>query len=190
MNIAHATITGVSAYSQSRFHDSPKIGKETADDHERRTWKNRLHVGSDGLVFMPPMSIKKALEGASSYLGKIPGQRNATYTKRFKSGILVTEQIALFDAAGKPASPDSFEGEWLHLNADGVSGSGKRVKRCMPRIPQWSAQITVHVADEVISEDVMRAALREAGALVGVGRFRPAQGGYYGRFAVTSFSWE
>lgn len=183
MNTATITIEGVSPYSQSRYHDPQQIGKETKDDCEKRTWKGRVHVNSAGEPFMPPMALKKALEGASSYLGKIPGERNATYTKRFKSGLLIMEEIALF-RDGRPATMDDFEGEWLFLDANGKPG-GTRVKRCMPRIANpWTATATIIVVDEVITEPVLSKAINEAGMLVGVGRFRPAVGGYYGRFKL------
>ena len=43
MHIARAKLVGLSPYSQSRFHDTPKKEKESADDHESRTWRERLH---------------------------------------------------------------------------------------------------------------------------------------------------
>jgi len=189
MKTATFAIKGISPYSQSRFHDTPKEGKETNDDHERRTWKNRIHVGSDGDTFMPQMAIKKSLEGAAPYLGKIPGQRNATYTKRFKSGILITEELPLFNGkSGKRAGLDSWKGQWLFLDANGKPG-GTRVKRCMPELFPWSATGVIHVLDEVITDGVLRRCFQEAGSLVGVGRFRPANGGFYGRFALESLEW-
>lgn len=90
MKIATVRLRSVSPYSQSRFHDTPKLDKERPDDHEMRTWQNRLHVGSDGNVFIPPMSLKKSIETASRFLGmQIKGRGKSTYTKHFKAGVLV-----------------------------------------------------------------------------------------------------
>ena len=183
-------IKGISPYSQSKFIDKdeiPKEGKETADAYEKRTWQSRMHVDKKGNAFMPPMALKKAVEGASKYAGKIPGERNATYSKRFKSGLLVTDQITLFTEDGKVARADDFEGEWLFLDAGGKAGQGgTRVKRRMPRIVNWTAEAVVHVIDEVITEDVLERVLVDAGRFVGVGRFRPEVGGFYGRFQLDS----
>jgi hypothetical protein len=77
MQTAKVTLEGISPYSQSKFIDVeavPKIGKESHDDYEKRVWKSRVHVDGDGAPFMPPMSLKKSLEGAALYSGKIPGQ--------------------------------------------------------------------------------------------------------------------
>lgn len=186
MQVATVTLEGISPYSQSKYVDTeivPKIGKETHDDYEKRTWKSRVHVAEDGVPFMPPMSLKKSLEGAAPYSGKIPGQGQATYTKRVKSGILVTDPIALFTDQ-RPITFEDWKGEWLFLDAQGKNGD-KRVKRCMPRLVPWSAKATVYVVDEVISKDVLTKIIVDAGMFVGVGRFRPEKGGFYGRFKLT-----
>lgn len=186
MQTAQVMIEGISAYSQSKHVDKevvPYIGKETHDDYEKRTWKNRVHVDEQGGVFMPPMSLKKALEGASPYLGKIPGQGQATYTKRVKSGLLITDPIALF-VSGRAATFDDWQPEWLFLDSDGKSNSGKRVKRCMPKLSSWSASAVIYVIDEVLTESVLKRLIDDAGKFVGVGRFRPANGGFYGRFKL------
>lgn len=190
MKTYKVVLKGISPYSQSRHVDKdehPKIGKETADDYEKRTWQARVHLDDRGVPYMPPMALKKSLDAASAYLGKIPGERNATYTKRFKSGLLVMENIKLLSSKKPLKSIDDFEGEWLFLDAGGKAGQGStRVKRRMPRLRDWSAEAIVHVVDEVITDDVLRRALGDAGKFVGVGRFRPQMGGFYGRFLVES----
>lgn len=189
MQTVNITLEGISPYSQSRYVDKdehPKLGKETPDSYEKRTWQARVHVDKDGIPFMPAMSLKKALDSASKYLGKIPGERNATFTKRFKSGLLITENIPLFVDGGKRrATLDDFEGEWLFLDAGGKAGQGStRVKRRMPRLVEWVVTATVYLIDEVIDADVLERALTDAGRFVGLGRFRPENGGFYGRFRV------
>jgi hypothetical protein len=85
MSIAIATLESISPYSQSRFHNVPREDKETADDHERRTWRERLHVNKDGFVFIPPMSFKNMLSEAAKYLSmQVPGKGKSTYTNLFE----------------------------------------------------------------------------------------------------------
>lgn len=188
MQTVNVKLEGISPYSQSNYVDKdehPKIGKETADDYEKRTWQARIHVDDDGVPYMPPMALKKSLDAASAYLGKIPGERNATYVKRFKSGLLITDNIALYSDNKPVTSINDFEGEWLFLDAGGKAGQGStRVKRRMPRLRNWSAEATIYLIDEVITLDVLKRALVDAGRFVGLGRFRPQMGGFYGRFTV------
>lgn len=49
--------------------------------------------------------------------------------------------------------------------------------------------MTIHLIDPVLiaSPAIVQRYLEEAGRLIGIGRFRPSNGGYYGRFNVETF---
>jgi len=183
MKIAMTRLRGIAPYSQSRYHDTPKLEKEGSDAHEMRTWANRLHVTDDGLVFIPPMSFKKSLETASRFLGmQIKGRGKTTYSKHFKAGVLVTDGLVL------PIKAVDVPGEVFFVPANGRDGS--RVKRKFPVIREWSGEVTYYILDDTITEDVFSAHVKEAGNFIGIGRFRPENGGFYGRYAVDSISWQ
>lgn len=184
MKIAVAHLKSVSPYSQSRFHDTPKLDKERPDDYEMRTWSERLSVTDDGRVFIPPMAFKKSLETAARFLGmQIKGRGKSTYTKHFKAGVLVTDALVL------PLRKQDVPGEVFFVPSDGKAGGGSRVKRKFPVIREWEGDVTFYILDETITEDVFVAHLREAGNFIGIGRFRPENGGFYGRYSVTGISW-
>jgi len=89
MRIATATLKGISPYSQSRAHESEKLNRETADEYEKRTWRNKCHSDETGTVFIPPMSFKQSLDRAAQMLGRqVPGKGKSTYTKFFLSGVM------------------------------------------------------------------------------------------------------
>ena len=185
MKTAFCTLKSTTPYSQSQAFQSPKKDKETAEDYEVRVWKERCHVTAGGHIFIPPMAFKFAIADAAKFLSeKIPGKRNATYTKHFESGILVMDQVAL------PDRIEDIEGEWYFVNADGRRGSGTRVRRCFPVIPEWEAIVPFHILDETITEEVFERTLKEAGNFIGIGRFRPRNGGFYGRFTVENVDWQ
>ena len=185
MRTAHCKLESLSPYSQSKHVTMAKLDKELAGDYEARTWRERCHVNEDGHVFIPPMAFKNCLAEAAAYLSiKIPGKRNATYSKHFLSGVLVVDPVVL------PETKETVLGEWLFLNADGKRGSGTRVDRCYPHIPKWAGVLTAHVLDDTITPDAFAQHLREAGNLIGIGRFRPRNGGFYGRFKVNGITWE
>jgi hypothetical protein len=174
-----ATLKGVSPYSQSRFHNEPKLEKESSDDYEKRTWMKRLHINADGKVFIPPTSFKNCLSECAKYLSvQIPGKGKATYTKHFEAGVMVVEPLVL------DLTEDQVKGEWLHVPSDGRRGGTKRVLKCFPCIPQWSGDVTFLVLDDTITEEVFRLHLEQAGKYIGLGRFRPRNNGYYGRFEI------
>lgn len=186
LRTATARLKSVSPYSQSRYFaaDVPKEPKETSDAYEKRTWRHRLHVTPDGRVFIPPMGFKNCLADVARFLGRqIPGKGKSTYTKHFGAGVLVVEGPVLDVKAADVA------GEWLLVPADGRRGSGKRVLKCFPFIPEWEADVEFMILDDVITAEVFEEHLAEAGRFIGIGRFRPQSWGYYGRFSVQGVTW-
>lgn len=184
--IATVTLNSAAPYSQSRNYadEVPKLERETADAYETRTWRNKCHVMPDGKVFIPPMSFKMGLDKAASMLGRqIPGKGKSTYTKFFLSGVLVMEPLIL------PLTKDETALDRIYANADGKRGSGKRVWRNFPRVDSWTGEVVYHVLADEITEGVFAEFLAQAGAFVGIGRFRPENGGYYGRYEVGKVKW-
>lgn len=174
-----ATLKSVSPYSQSRPHITPKIDKESPADHDMRTWREKCHCDEQGNVVIPGIAFKNCLGEIAQYLGeKIPGKRNATWTKHFQAGILVLDSIPV------GIKKDDLEHEAIYCNADGKKGSGTRVWRCFPVIRQWKGDLKITVLDETITEDVLKHHLEEAGKFLGIGRWRPRNGGMYGRFEI------
>lgn len=184
MKTAVATLRSVSPYSQSKHYTTEKLPKELAKDYEARTWRDRLHVNEHGSVVIPPMSFKNCLSEAAKYLSiQIPGKGKATFTKHVESGCLVTDGLDL------GIKKEDVKGEWLFVPSDGVRGSGKRVEKCFPVIHEWSGQIVFHVLDETVTQDIFKHILEQAGAFIGIGRFRPRNNGFYGRFKVEHLHW-
>lgn len=186
MKLATATLVSSAPYSQSRSYDREveALPRETKDAYEERTWRNKCHTLPNGNVFIPPMSLKMAVDSAAKMLGRqIPGKGKSTYSKFFLSGVLVMDPIEL------PLTKDDVACDRIFANADGVRGSGKRVWRNFPRIDSWKADVPFHVIADEITEDVFTEHLKQAGAFVGIGRFRPQSGGYYGRFTVEKIKW-
>lgn len=180
-----ATLESISPYSQSRQHRDERLEREQHDDYEKRTWRSRLHVGPDGNVFIPPMAFKNCLSDAAKYMSiQIPGKGKATYTKHFEAGVLVVSPLIL------PIKAEDVPGEWLSLNSDGKRGSGSRVYRCMPRIDQWKGDVEFLVLDEIITQESFVRHLEAAGNFIGIGRFRPRNNGYYGRFKIAELKWD
>ena len=159
-----------------------QLGPEAANDaHERRTWRERLHVDDNDEVFIPPMALKNGLAEVAKYISeKIPGKGNSTYTKKFESGILVPDPIMLGVQA------DDVKGQKQFVPADGVRGSGKRVWKTFPVIPTWEAHAKIVIIDP-ICRPKLKSYLERAGQVIGMGWFRPSRNGYFGRFTVSEY---
>ena len=185
--IATVQVEGISPLSFSRHYADgiEKLPKESAKAYEERTWRNRLHVTDDGMVFIPPMAFKNSLSEIAKYLGmQIPGKGKATYTKHFEAGVMIVDPVVL------PIRAEDVKGEWLFVPASGRRGDGKRVSKCFPVIPSgWKGTVICHLLDSTITPDVFESHMSEAGSFIGIGRFRPRNNGFYGRYVVKKIEW-
>jgi hypothetical protein len=176
-----------SSYSQSRPFDPTQKPKdrETPQDFELRTWRERCNYDeTTGMLFIPPMAFKNCMSEIAKYLSiQIPGKGKSTYTKHFEAGLMVMHRVPL------SISKDEVKGQWLYVPSNGVRGGSHRVWKCFPVIPYWKAPVTFLILDDAITLPVFEQHLREAGNFIGIGRFRPRNNGFYGRFKVLSIDW-
>ena len=178
-----AKLKSVSPLTSSRFHNTPKVNdRERPDEYDQRTWREKLTFTPDRKVIINPIAFKFALTAAARYSGEqIPGKGKRTYTKLFESGILIPEPVLLGVAV------DSVNFIDIYVNADGKRGSGKRVIRRFPIIPEWQGDLKIIALDEGISGDILKKFLTMAGQFIGVGQYRAEVGGSNGRFTIESF---
>lgn len=178
------TLKSLAPYTQSRQHHTPKLEKEGPDAYEERTWLEKTTVDAEGHICIPAMAFKQCLDRSAKMLGmQIPGRGKSTYTKHFTAGVIVPENLVL------PIKKDAVTRIAINANADGVRGSGKRVRRFFPQVPEWRGALEAYILDETITPAVFEKHATEAGMLVGVGQHRPENGGNNGRFLCEKFEW-
>lgn len=186
-SVATLTLASITPYSQSRQHDEPKLEGENHEAYDVRTWRSKLSVATrDGkpTVVIPAHGLHQAIAAAAKYSKRqIPGQGKATWTAKFLSGITLFEDPAL------NIDPAAVGSVTISANADGVRGSGKRVPRRFPILPEWEATFDVYILDPIITQEVFREMVEIAGMFIGIGRFRPQNGGTNGRFKIKSLAW-
>lgn len=184
---AIVSIRGLAPLSQSHKHDVEFLEGESHDDYDKRTWRHKLNVreiNGKKTVAIPAFGMKMALQDAAAYSKKrIKGQGQATWTKKFVSGIAILEDIPL------NIDPETVQSVTLLMNADGKRGSGKRVTRRLPQMPAWEATFEVTILDPVITQDIFIDVIEQAGYFIGVGQYRPQVGGTNGRFIMTDLQW-
>lgn len=179
MFIATCRLKSVSPLSFSRHYEVDRLDKESDRDYEIRTWRERCHTNEKGTIFIPAMAFKKNITEAAEYSPKkIKGKRNATYTKHFRAGLLVTENVDLGIAKSDVICEECF------VPSDGKVGGGSRVTKYFPVIKEWAAEVEYTILDNEINREVFEDTLYEGGQFIGVGRFRPIRGGFYGRFDI------
>jgi hypothetical protein len=180
-------IEGVTPYSASRAvddEDFPRGSDETVGQWDRRVWREKATRNPEGFVCVPAMAFKMGCDEAAKRLAIKVSERGKTHwTKYFQAGQICDEDMSI------GVRVEDMESISIWANADGVRGSGKRVKRVFPYIRKWSGEARFSILDDTIPIPVFERVLTASGLLVGVGRFRPEKGGFNGRFTVGEFKW-
>lgn len=179
------TITGYAPYAQSRQHFTPYLDQESHDDYDRRTWREKTNVDENGIVCVPAMALKQAMDVAAGRLSiPDPDNRRAKLTKYFVSDVICEEPLSI------GIHKNDMPSVTISANVDGKRGSGARVPRTFPQTPQWSGTTSFLVMDEKIKLETFEKVLTIAGRSVGVGQFRPEKGGLNGRFSISDIKSE
>ena len=185
MKTAVLKLISASPMTQSRKHNEPKLDKELDNAWDERNWKRKAHVNKDGRVLIPGFAIKCAVVAAAKYSGdQIPGKGKSTWTKKFQCGLIIPD-----DAITNRTEKD-LQKIVINANADGIRGSGKRVERRFPQLVSWEAEISMIIGDEILTKDVLLTYFKQAGQFIGVGQYRPENGGNNGRFTVELVSYK
>lgn len=182
--IATCNLKSEGPYIQGKAFVSQKEERETHEEYEKRSWKERCHVTDKGNIFIPASQFSNSLKNAAGYLSmKIKGQGPMKYTQKFKSGTMVIDDLIL------PLNVKDVEGRWQFVPSDGKKGGSTRVHKCFPEIPSWEGAVTYYIIDDIITEEVFKKVLIASGVLIGIGVYRPQNGGTAGRFSVQNIEW-
>lgn len=182
------TIEGLTPLLMNRFSDDAEIattsghspalrgnGKGTPREQAERT---AYRDASAGDLYLPGPNIFAALIEAGKFhkLGK-----NKVTTQRSSlvpAGLLVEELML-------PLGTREFEVDSRRVR---IPSTGGCVMRHRARLDRWKVTFTLDVDETVFGSDFVRALVDDAGKKIGVGDYRPATRGPFGRFVVTG--WE
>lgn len=208
-------ITGASPLLQSNpqhHHPSDPLHKitspimskrmKTEDDHvaiarlsflssahwAKEDMKNGVEIDSNGNVlfdgfsdpFIPADMLRASLAESSKALKNRMGSA-------FDRGVQVIDDFPLeYDG------PKDCNGMWeagLYRNDGGSRGGGKLVWITRIAIPKgWQARFNLRCDSSQVELSVLEDMIRAAGRYIGMGSWRPANGGRFGRFTLDEFN--
>ena len=192
---ARLTICSTAPMTHSHKIYVPAFKGEKPEEYDTRNWRLKLNTlkNEDGelQVVIPQFGFHLCMIAAAKYSKrKIAGQGVATWTGKFTSGIMLPEPLRLVSpGTDEPILASSVKPIELFVNADGVRGSGKRVPKLFPIIPEWQTTFTIVILDPIISEEIFCEMVGLAGLFVGVGQYRPEKAGSNGRFTLEKLEW-
>jgi len=177
VELIHVQISGITPLIVNRFHEEAQQ-EATGGVHGRRERpspeedaRDRLYE-ADGAPYFPAENLRQSIIGAASRT-KI-GRRAATTDV---AAALFITPFAL-----------PIAGEW-HVDSRPVviPATKGRILRHRPMFDDWAIALDLQIDVDLIDTRTVRKILDDAGNYVGIGDFRPARKGPYGRFRVDSW---
>jgi hypothetical protein len=182
---AQFEVRGIGDLMFGRAVRSQKKDSETHEQFEWRTWKEKVPTTDEGHCYMNPFAVTNSLVEAASWLKqKVPGEGQATFTKRFRCGVGPGERVMLFKHDGTPLTIEDIDPVVLFVPSDGKHGGSSRVHRIFPTAHEWAAKGSVYVFDGKIDDNRFEEHMVCAGQYIGWGSMRAGNGGINGRYKV------
>ena len=172
----------------NRFHDEAAMnsssGTRSSAVGERGSPKaqaeKKLYVGLDGKTLMIPQPnvMRCIIDGGSFFKA---GKSKVTTQK---SSLIP----ACVDIAGVEIALISKEGWAVDTRAVRIPATGGRILAHRPMFNDWALEFTLGLDDTVMTSGLLREIVDAAGSRIGLGDFRPACKGPFGKFVVTKWT--
>lgn len=176
-------VEGTSPLLYNRFIDSEidvtvkkRTGKAKGVPVEEKlyTLEDDGQVGSP-TPYIPAIYFRNTMIEAGKQFSVV-GKGKATYSKLIGSTVdVLPEKI-----------PNNHKWDVLRIAAVNPNTKG-RVMTERPKMDTWGCEFTIVLDDDSINADTIIEILEHAGKYVGIGDWRPAKKGRYGKFKVVEF---
>lgn len=157
--------------------DLTKIKKrnESAKDSPERedVFLKTYHL--DNAIYQPSEHIVRMLQAAGS---QIKRGKMGTFRKMLGAGFVIINPDAI------PHINQTWEVDARTVVIRATKG---RIMRYRPKLLEWQLQFQCIVETEVIPIPVLKECFEIGGKYIGIGDFRPENGGMFGRFLVEKF---
>jgi hypothetical protein len=152
--------------------------KKTDDDHAaiaRSEYLGGLYYNKTDGIHLPSENLKSCLVEAAKL--------NRLGTE-FKRSLMLIDQVLPLEYKG-PKSPEALVEDPNFVLAKSVVVGQARLMRFRPRFPAgWGITANVEYDESRIDLSELMTVINNAGRYIGLGDWRPACGGTYGRFSV------
>lgn len=181
MKTIQVTIKGISPLLMNR----PDVESMMQQSKKRQSvgtpeedFKKKQYRTEKGLLYQPYTHLEGCLiESAKKF--KVKGNGKATYSKIF--GYCVS--VEPFEIVHK-LQP---KGKVDHFITTAVRKDGGRIVTDRPMFRDWELEFAIEYDEEEVPIEVVKEVLDNGGRRVGIGDWRPAKKGKFGKFMVTKF---
>lgn len=181
-------IEGVSPLIMNRFFEAAQESatngsRSSASARDRGTPKEqaeqKLYIGTDGttLIVPSPNLLRSFYDGGAFH--KIGKKQITTKRESMLCSCLFINQTELLI--------ESKEGWRVDTRAVVIPATQGRIMTHRPMFDDWALEFQVTLDERIIGPKLLRQIIDDAGSRVGLGDFRPARKGPYGRYCVTNW---
>ena len=178
MNEYSVTIEGTTPLLFNRFIEASISSKtkKRAGATKDVVVEDKLYKDGKGKICIPSTWIYGSLiESAKNF--KIPGKRTATYSRLVGSTIQINPEMF-----------EMFPQNWEPYTISAVNPATRgRIMTTRPRFNKWKVTFNIIFNEDDLPLEVIKNVIDYAGNYVGIGDWRPAKKGQFGKFIVTKF---
>lgn len=184
------TIEGLTSLLMNRFTETSEVAGPTGAPGARATFKGQQGTPREqaepkayrdadtGELFIPGPNIYAAIIAAGIFHKVGKRQVSTSVSSLVPAGIFVVELVCSLGTK-----------QWEVDSRSVVNPSTRgRIMCYRPRVDKWRLSFTLDVDTSVFDPRLVRALVDDAGKKIGLGDFRPAKKGPFGRFVVVR--WE
>ncbi|BBE51188.1 hypothetical protein OYT1_ch1642 [Ferriphaselus amnicola] len=179
------TLSGVSPLICNRFTEAAqqKVSAGTtvairgAQGMPREQAEPKLYLDANSKPCIPSPNLMRAIVDAGTFIKSGKSKLSTQRTSLVPAGISIVEPEL-------PITPSKWE---VDSRSVVIPATGGRVMAHRPRFDEWRLSLTLDVDTDMFDEGVARQLVDLAGQRIGLGDFRPARRGPFGRFRVDSW---
>lgn len=167
-------VKGLSSLLMHSFPMVPIDGLEKKSPEEQAALCLYRLNGKEGEIYFPGSSLQRALVAAGGFS---KGKGRASLSRTVAASVFVTPEAIIL-------KPQKYVVDSRPVVVPATRG---RVLRHRPRFDQWVLEFEIQYDETMLKESEVRKIVDDAGQKCGVGDFRPACKGPFGRFMVTEW---
>lgn len=173
-------ITGVTPLLMNKFNIEDG-GKKEKNLTPREAAERVCYEDEEKKLYYPTTNIYACLIEAGKFHKDGKVKVTTARSSLIPAGVMIMGNHVYFK------TPDMWE---VDSRAVVVPSTGGRIVCHRPRLDNWSLEFQLELDTKMFTPKFIRTLVDDAGQKVGLGDFRPARKGIYGRFVVTNWKEE
>jgi hypothetical protein len=184
----HVTIEGTTPLLMNRFTEQNEValssGTSASFKGSRGTPREqatpKCYADENGMLYIPGPNIFATIIAAGTFHKAGKSKLTTMKSSLIPAGLLVEDLVCSLNT-------DKWE---VDSRSVVIPSTGGRVMCHRPRVDHWSCSFTPDVDGTMFDPSLIRAVIDDAGKKVGLGDYRPARKGPFGRFVVKTWAVE